>query len=194
MATDGEGIRTLILTEGCPLRCKYCVNPFTWDGSHKSRQMTAKEIQDELQIDRLYMLASCGGITFGGGEPLLHPQLISELRQIIEPDLTIYAETSLNVATENVKVAAKCVDQFIIDIKTVDPQIYKRYTGEDNKQVLENLETLLSLKGNAAVVVRIPIIPGFTDKENQARDRDFLSKKGVCRFDLFSYIIPKDSK
>ena len=153
--------------------------------------MTAPEIWEKIRIDRPYLLATCGGITLGGGEPLLHPHLAGELRQIIDPELTIDMETSLNVPGENVRTAAEQVHQFMVDIKSADPQIYERYTGQGNARVFENLETLLSLKGSDAVTVRIPVIPGFTDEERQLQDREVLYRLGVRKFDLFRYIIPE---
>ena len=106
MGTDGEGIRTLIVVSGCPLRCKYCINPFTWNGSAPSKFLTAQDILKRTEVDTLYMLATKGGFTFGGGEPLLYPDLIKEFRSICDSDLTIYVETSLNVSFSNILLMA----------------------------------------------------------------------------------------
>ena len=78
--TDGEGIRTLIGFSGCPLRCKYCPNKFTYDGSHKPKEYTVSELIEKVKIDKIYFAATRGGITFGGGEPLLHEKFIEEFK------------------------------------------------------------------------------------------------------------------
>ena len=72
MATDGEGITTLVCAWGCPLRCKYCLNKFTWDENTKVRRYTPQELYDKVRLDSLYFEATGGGVTFGGGEPLLY--------------------------------------------------------------------------------------------------------------------------
>ena len=187
MGTDGDGIRTLVVMEGCPLRCRHCINPFTWDRSMKSRRMTAKEIYEEIRIDRPYILATCGGITFGGGEPLLYPRLLREMHHICDPDMTINVETSLHVPTRKMLAAADLIDTFLVDIKTLDQVIYRQYTGKDNALVLKNLQVLLETKGSDAIFIRIPRIPGYTNWARQQKDRETLEKMGFRRFDLFTY-------
>lgn len=76
--TDGKGIRTLICTYGCPLKCKYCINPLSWNGKGKPKTYTLEGLYDAVKLDRLYWQATDGGITFGGGEPLLQAQRIRE--------------------------------------------------------------------------------------------------------------------
>ena len=102
MGIDGNGIRTLVLTEGCPLRCQYCINPQTWNGNCEFEKLTAYEVYDKVKIDIPYFLATNGGITFGGGEPLLQPRLITEIRELCTEDITINVETSLHVEWKNI--------------------------------------------------------------------------------------------
>lgn len=188
MGTDGEGIRTLVLVAGCPLRCKYCINPFTWDGTKKDDYLTARELVESVQVDRLYMLATNGGVTFGGGEPLLYPELIMEFRDLCDPDLTINVETSLNVDYANIELLADVVDRFYVDIKTMDRDIYAAYTGGELSLVIENLNRLLKIEQDN-IVVRIPTIPEYTDKKSQWQSQKALRKLGVKYFDLFEYRI-----
>lgn len=187
---DGDGIRELILTAGCPLRCKYCINPFTWDNSERMEQLTAQEIYDRIKIDRPYILATNGGITVGGGEPLLQPGLFKDLRNVCETEMTIYAETSLNVPWDNVDQASDYIDCFYIDIKTMESELYEKYTGFKNDYVLENIDKLIKKVGTDKVVVRIPIIPNLTDKNSQLLSKQILEEMGIHRFDLFNYRIP----
>ena len=100
MGIDGHGIRTLILFHGCSLRCQHCLNPFTWNESREVKMMTVKEMYEIIRIDCPYILATNGGVTFGGGEPLLHSAAIKEFSKMNEDKFSIYVETSLNVPRE----------------------------------------------------------------------------------------------
>lgn len=192
MGNDGPGIRTLIVVHGCPLRCKYCINPFTWDGSEKTKMMTAAEIYGKLVIDRPYIMATNGGLTFGGGEPLLYPELINEMRTICEPEMTFYVETSFNVEWDSIRSVTDVVDCFYVDIKSMDLDVYKEYTGGDIVPVIENIRKYIEIKGSDSIIVRIPEIPGFVDAEQQNKAKAELSELGVKRFNLFKYTLPKN--
>ena len=187
MGTDGKGIRTLILLHGCPLKCRYCLNPFTWDGSGRYARLSAKEIYDRIELDTPYFLATGGGITFGGGEPLLQPQLINDMRELLDPEVTIIVETSLHVKWENIEEILNSVDLFYVDIKSSFPDVYQSYTGNNFEVVLENLKKLLTEKGADAIVVRIPEIPKFVDSDMQKKTKKALEELGVKKFDLFKY-------
>ncbi len=189
--TDGDGLRTLILLEGCPLRCKYCLNPFSWNGDREAEYFTAVELYQRIRKDRPYMLATHGGITFGGGEPLLQPGLITEFKEICDERLTIGVETSLNVPWENIEMILESVDFFHVDIKTMDSSIYKSYTGGENSIVINNLKKLLMYKDTEKIIVRIPCIKGFVDNEGRKESREKLTKLGITQFDLFEYIYPQ---
>ena len=193
MGSDGDGVRALITLYGCPLRCRYCINPHTWDGSLLPVNLTAEEIYKRVSVDRLYILATNGGITFGGGEPLLYPGLISEMRGLCDPEMTIYVETSLHVPWENIEASLDAVDRYFVDIKTMDAVLYKEYTGMELDLSLENLKRLLERKPVDSIVVRIPIIPGMADENKQEETRAKLYDIGIRRFDLFTYVI-SDSK
>ena len=175
------------MLEGCPLRCKYCINPFTWDGTLEAEYLTAIEIYDRIKIDRPYMLATNGGITFGGGEPLLYPNLINNMRTVCDKDMTIYVETSLHVPWENIEAVTEKVDRFFIDIKSMDEVIYRKYTGKNLELVKNNLRKLVELRGYEPIVVRVPEIQEFADKSSQIKSRHLLQEMGIEEMDLFKY-------
>jgi pyruvate formate lyase activating enzyme len=187
MQTDGQGITTLVCFHGCPLRCHWCINPFSFAPDTKHMDMTPQQLFDQVKIDNLYFLATGGGVTFGGGEPLLYASFLRDFRIICGPHWHLCAETSLNVPWENVQTAARCIDMFYIDCKDTDPDIYLRYTGKDNKQMLDNLKKLLQLVGPARIVVRLPLIPEYNTEENRQNSRKLLEEMGISQFDLFTY-------
>ncbi len=190
MGTDGKGIRSLIFLQGCPLRCRYCLNPFTWNGEMESRRLTAEELYSEIRIDRPYILATGGGLTFGGGEPLQYPSLITEMRFICEPEMTICVETSLNVEWGHIEKILEVTDKFIIDIKTTDPAVYFSYTGGELETVLSNLKMLIKEKSADDILVRIPCIEGYVSREMREQSKEYLQGFGVKQFDLFDYKMP----
>lgn len=190
MTVDGEGVTTLVCFHGCPLRCKYCLNPFSFAPDTKRTDMTAQMLFDKVKIDDLYFIATGGGVTFGGGEPLLYPDFLQEFRQLCGKRWHLCAETSLNVPWGNVEKAAGCIDEFIIDCKDTDPDIYRRYTGQDNSRMLENLRKLVELVGTERIIVRLPLIPGYNTEEDRTRSQQRLEAMGITRFDRFTYLTP----
>lgn len=186
--TDGDGCTTLVTFNGCPLRCKYCLNKISWE-SEKGRIYTPASLFEEVKIDQLYFLATRGGITFGGGEPLLQAQFINEFRVLCGSQWRLVVETSLNVPLANVKAIDPVLDGYIVDIKDLDPLIYKDYTGADNALVLSNLEWILQQAGPDRVTVRVPHIPGFNTDEDVSRSKKRLDAMGVKNIDEFQYVM-----
>ena len=187
MTTDGEGVTTLVIFHDCPLRCKYCLNPYSFATDTKREDLTPEQLYDKVKIDDLYFVATGGGVTFGGGEPLLRADFLKEFRALCGDRWHLCAETSLNVPAEAVRTAAECMDMFYVDCKDTNPEIYKAYTGIQNTQMLENLRTLISLVGAERVVVRVPLIPGYNTESDREKSRALLESMGVTQFDFFTY-------
>ena len=190
MQTDGKGVTTLVCFHGCPLRCRYCINPFSFAEDTKRESLTPQQLYDRVKIDALYFLATGGGVTFGGGEPLLYGRFLQEFRQICGQDWHLCAETSLNVPREQVELAAGCIDHFYVDCKDTNPDIYRRYTGRNNEKMLENLRFLLSLVGPERITVRLPLIPDYNTEEDRQHSKALLLEMGIQKFDLFTYRTP----
>lgn len=188
LTTDGEGVTTLVTFNGCPLRCKYCLNKTSWDAA-KGRLYTPKELYEIVKIDQLYFLATKGGVTFGGGEPLLQVDFIREFRALCGPQWSIVVETSLNVPEESVMKVDEVVNGYIVDVKDVNAEIYQTYTGKDNALTLKNLEWLLQRRGARNVVVRVPHIPNFNTDADVQQSIATLKSMGVTEIDEFNYII-----
>ena len=194
MATDGAGVTALVGAYGCPLQCKLCINPQTWQGRTDGKppfvRVTPSELYDQVKIDNLYYLATGGGVTFGGGEPLLHTEFLAAFRRIVPAEWRIYAESCLHIPEANVRTAASVVDHFFVDIKDMDPTIYSAYTGRDNTLVKSNLALLLSLVGADRITVRVPSIPGFNGQEDVEASVRELTEMGITSTDRFAYKIP----
>ena len=188
LTTDGEGVTTLVAFNGCPLRCRYCLNKTSWE-LDKGRDYTPEILFEEVKIDQLYFLATHGGVTFGGGEPLLQVEFIKAFRELCGPQWRILAETSLNVPFENVQTIDPILDGYIIDIKDMNPEIYQAYTGKDNSTVLANLDWLLKSVDPNRIMVRVPHIPEFNTDEDVAKSKEHLTAMGVKNIDEFNYII-----
>ncbi len=187
MQTDGQGITTLVCFHGCPLRCHWCINAFSFAPGTKRTYMTPQQLYDQLRVDNLYFMATGGGITFGGGEPLLYAPFLQKFRLLCGAHWHLCAETSLNVEWKNVEIAAQCIDMFYIDCKDTAPEIYRRYTGKSNENVLENLQKLLHLVGPERIVIRLPLIPDFNTEEDRQKSHRLLEEMGITQFDPFTY-------
>ena len=186
MATDGKGVTALVCAQGCPLDCRYCINPHSKPFECENR-VTPKQLYDTVKKDGLYYSATGGGVTFGGGEPLLHTGFIAQFRKIIPAEWHIYAESSLMIPEKNVYEAAGAVDHFFIDIKDTNPEIYKAYTGGDSKTALSNLALLLKAAGADRITVRVPLIPGYNTDKDRDRSVILLRGMGITDIDLFKY-------
>lgn len=193
MGTDGKGVTALVGAYGCPLACRMCLNPQTWRKDTRFEWVTPADLLARVKQDSLYYLATGGGITFGGGEPLTHAAFIRAFRAVCPADWHLYAETSLHVPPENVRTAAACIDRFFVDIKDTDPAVYRAYTGQDNELTLQNLSLLLSLAGAERVTVRVPLIPGYNTEEARARSLELLARMGVTHTDCFTYRVPRNN-
>ncbi len=189
--TDGQGVTTLVCFLGCPLRCRYCLNPFTLEANTPHSLLTPEALYEKTKMDALYFEATGGGITFGGGEPLLRAEFIREFRKICGNSWHLTAETSLAIPREQLEIAAECIDEFLIDIKDTDPSVYRAYTGRENALVLENLQWLLSKIPPERIIARIPLIPDYNTPAHQQKSKALLQEMGVRRVDLFDYVIKK---
>ena len=194
IAIDGDGVNTLVVFMTCPLRCRYCLNPQTLDAGLPHRTLTPDELYEETRKDELYFLATGGGVTFGGGEPLLRPDFIRAFRSLCGDEWKLNVETSLNVPEDNVRELMPVIDQWFIDIKDMDPEIYRKYTGKDNERVRENLRLLADSGFAAKCTIRIPHIPGYNEDADRDRSIKELEAMGFSDFDRFEYKTDIDGK
>ena len=124
--------------------------------------MTAEEVLSEVVKDQPFFESSGGGMTLSGGEPLMQGEFAISLAKLAkERGLHVCIETSGFCNHETMKSIAQYVDLFLFDYKHSSPEAHKRYTGVENKIILENLEFLETLE--KPVILRCPIIPDCND-------------------------------
>lgn len=189
LTTDGEGVTTLVGFHGCPLRCEYCLNAQCLQADGVWCRLTPGELYSEVEIDDLYFIATGGGICFGGGEPLLRSDFIKAFAEIMNPEWKLTIETSLNVPLEHVKAIASLVQMWYVDIKDMNPDIYKAYGRKENRQVISNLQWLAANGYADKVIIRLPLIPEYNTDEDRQRSQHQLEEMGFTNFDKFNYIV-----
>lgn len=189
LATDGEGVTTLVAFHGCPLHCQYCLNAQCLQADGVWCRLTPGELYSEVEIDDLYFMATGGGICFGGGEPLLRSDFIKAFAEIMNPEWKLTIETSLNVPLENIKAIASLVQMWYVDIKDMNPDIYKAYGRKENKQVVSNLQWLAANGHADKVIIRLPLIPEYNTDEDRQQSQKELEEMGFTNFDKFNYIV-----
>ena len=155
---DGPGIRTVIFFNGCNLRCKYCHNPEMWIKNNNN--YTVDEVVKKVLRSKPYFKNE-GGVTFSGGEPLLHSDFIIEVaKQLKKEDINICLDTA-GVGNGNYEELLKYIDIVLLDIKHTDKGTYKEITGKELKEVENFIEALN--KANKRIWIRQVIIPGCND-------------------------------
>lgn len=190
---DGPGVRTLVPFTGCHLRCKWCINKDLTGPDAAGEIMTPEELYEELKIDDIYFRASGGGITFGGGEPLLHADFIKRFCEICPEEWSIAVETSLNVPLENVRLLKDVVDLWIVDVKDMNPEIYLKYTEQPIDLMRNNLNYLVDNGLKDKILARVPHILEFNTPDDVEASLEALNNLGI-EGETFYYKIDRDEQ
>jgi pyruvate formate lyase activating enzyme len=171
---DGPGIRTTVFMKGCPLSCTWCHNP---EGKSMQPQVirglagermagqtyTAEQLAALLNRQADILRLNEGGVTFSGGEPLLQADFVAEVADLLAGTHILLDTSGFGSQADFRRLAERC-DLVYFDLKLIDPASHRRYTGCDNKPILENLKLLSSL--DTPYVVRVPLVPGVTDTDD----------------------------
>ena len=151
------------------------------------REYTVDEVFSEVIKDKAFYDNSGGGVTFSGGECMLQIDFLCEiLEKCKENGIHTAVDTAGNVPWEYFERILKYTDLFLYDIKLFDREKHKQYTGADNKVILDNLKKLF--EGGASVWIRIPVIPGANDTEEEMRKiKEFLKPYSPLKIELLCY-------
>lgn len=192
---DGPGLRFVVFTQGCPLRCQYCHNPDSWSFD-ENKKMSVEDILDEYEGVKEFCH---GGMTVTGGEPMAQMDFVTELfRRAREKDIHTALDTSgiyfNKDNTEKVDELLKYTSLVLLDIKHIDDEEHKKLTGHSNKRILEFARYLSDKR--IPMWVRHVVVPGITFNEKYLTQLgEFLATlKNIKALDVLPYhdmAIPK---
>ncbi|MEE8835806.1 MAG: glycyl-radical enzyme activating protein [Eubacteriales bacterium] len=198
---DGIGIRTIVFLKGCVLRCRWCCNPESQEyGIQQMRQadgkiktvgedVTVEQVMRIVNKDRMYYRRSRGGLTLSGGESLCQPEFARDLLRAASDEG--YSTAMESMACADFSVIAELLpylDQYLMDIKHMDPAKHKKFTGRENTLMLENARKTAE-SGQCELIIRTPVIPTFNDtpEEIDAIAAYAASLPGVRQMHLLPY-------
>lgn len=205
---DGPGIRTTVFLKGCPLNCWWCHNPesrklkpepvkgnsYSWSIYSQScspdvigKEVSIEEILLEIFKDIPFYEESGGGVTFSGGEPLLQPEfLMNLLVGCKNENIHTAVDTSGFSDFSILEKISGITDLFLYDLKIIDDDTHKKFTGVSNKLIHENLVRLLDA-GNK-IIIRIPVIPAINNAPEKINDFiNFLSPLNIQEINLLPF-------
>ena len=156
----GEGIRTIVFMAGCPLRCAWCSNP---EGQTVDNPMVhwmeTEDILKELRRQAIFYRNSGGGVTFSGGEATAQPEFLRKMvDELYDEGFSLAIETCGQFDFEKLRPVLEKMDLIFMDLKHIDPEQHRKFTGVDNAVILENIRRTSQL--GVPFVVRIPSILG----------------------------------
>lgn len=164
---DGPGIRYVLFTQGCPLRCLYCHNP-DCRTPNGGKEVTVSELMADISKYRSYMEFSGGGVTITGGEPLMQPEFTREIfRRCQELGIHTALDTSGYVNLATAKSVLSYVNLVLLDIKSFDPKIYQQVTDVSLQPTLNFARYLDEI--SKPVWIRFVLVPHLTDPIHNMR-------------------------
>ena len=178
VGTVGES--TMVCEQNCPKSAIEIVG----------REMTPRQVFDEIVRDKLFYSKSKGGVTFSGGECMMQTGFLEEILALCKAqEISAALETALNTDFARIHPLIDLVDLFIVDLKHMDNAKHQAYTGRENTRILENVKKLFSLHPN--VLFRVPLIPTVNDDfENLTATVDFIAAlkgNGEKRIEILRY-------
>ena len=181
-SVDGPGVRFVVFTQGCPMRCQFCHNPETWDFKGENAGAYDISAQDLLKKALRYQSywGKDGGITVSGGEPLAQMDFMIDF---FEAAKAAGVHTCIDTSGVNFvrnepyfgkfKRLMNATDLLLVDIKNIDPAEHKKLTGHDNKNILDMFRYLDEI--NKPIWIRHVLVPGGSDNDELLiKTREFI--------------------
>jgi len=177
---DGPGIRTIVFLKGCYLRCKWCCNPegqeyaiqqLTMNGKTKTvgQDITVDEVMDIVERDRGYYQRSGGGLTLSGGECLSQFEFAKNLLIAAKArGINTAIESTGFAPYEKIEQLIPYLDVYLMDIKHMNCDKHKEFTGQPNDLILQNAKQIA--KNFKKLIVRTPVIPTFNATVDEIRE------------------------
>jgi pyruvate formate lyase activating enzyme len=160
-AVDGPGLRFVVFTQGCPLRCKYCHNPDTRDPL-KGQETSVEDLMHEINKYHSYYDKGHGGITVSGGEPLLQAEFVASLfKEAQSKGIHTALDTSGFGSHHSLDAILPYTNLVLLDIKSSNPTVYHNLTQVDLQPTLETANALEKLA--KPFWVRFVFVPNLTD-------------------------------
>ena len=200
-SVDGPGVRFVVFTQGCPMRCQFCHNPETWDFGAESPNGTSNgsfEISAEDLLKKALRYKSYwgkeGGITVSGGEPLAQIDFLIEFFEAAKAaGVNTCIDTSGVNFVRNEPYFSKfnrlmqSTDLLLVDIKNIDPAEHKKLTGHDNKNILDMFRYLDEI--GKPIWSRHVLVPGMSDNDELlSRTHDFIQTlNNVQKVEILPY-------
>ncbi len=196
---DGPGIRTIVFFKGCVLRCRWCCNPESQrfnvetmieNGKEKvvGEDVSVREVMKTVMRDVPYYRRSGGGLTLSGGECLCQGEFARALLQAAkENGINTAIESAATISYDVIESLLPFLDLYLMDIKHIDSEKHKLFTGKGNELILENAKKIA--ENARQVIVRVPVVPTFNDTEEEiSRIAEFArSLKTVSEIHLLPY-------
>ena len=152
------------------------------------RTATVPELMTQVRKDVIFYDQSGGGVTFSGGEPLAQPEfLLTLLEACRAEDIRTAVDTTCHAPPEVLEHIAQATGLFLCDLKHMNSEQHRQYTGVDNRRILENIAALARM--GREIIIRVPIIPGYNDDRAnlEATARFVQGLKTVRRVDILPY-------
>ncbi|HWQ40533.1 MAG TPA: glycyl-radical enzyme activating protein [Desulfosporosinus sp.] len=154
------------------------------------KKYTVRELMNIIMEDRTFYRDSNGGVTVGGGDPLMQYEFIRDLfTECKRYGVHTCLETELQCKREAVEAVLPYTDLWITDIKVMDPNKHQQYTGMTNERILENIK--FAVDCGAKLIIRTPVVPGYNnDEENIHATARFVSeqlKNKIVQYQLLPY-------
>lgn len=190
---DGPGIRSTVFLKGCPMACEWCHNPegqsfgvTNFNGKQYGKEYLANELCLKLLKNKDVFSFSGGGVTFSGGEPLMQSEFLFECLKTLNGKVNRAIQTSGFAKEETFLSALKNCDYVLYDLKIINDDLHKKYTGKSNDLILKNYQTLVT--SGVEFITRVPLIPTVTDTvENLTQIAKLLNKNNVKNIELLPY-------